>query len=189
MPFDTKGETRFFKCKFTLFRVLVSVLKSPSQLEKVKFNKNGTASVINMSAGNWHFVTVQMQSENLPYVIFPFSSSSTALKRCVTSICDTPMAVFRIQAKSSSVTVPPSDWYSYESKQQDKSSNVNSCKQHYIEVKQNKFGIRNSSHFQTDVIYYGSQICLDKKYHHQFTCVCLESKACYNQKKVLHLHA
>lgn len=52
MPFDTKGETRFFKCKFTLFRVLVSVLKSPSQLEKVKFNKNGTALVINMSAGN-----------------------------------------------------------------------------------------------------------------------------------------
>lgn len=111
----------FLKCKSTANKVNLSVMKSISQLKKVEFNKNATSLFINGSAGNWHFVTVQMQLEYSPYVIFPFSSSSTALKRCVTSICDTPMAVFRIWAKSSSVIVPLSDWYSYESRQQDKS--------------------------------------------------------------------
>lgn len=44
----------------------------------------------------WHFVTAQIHLKYSPKVIFPFSSASTALKRCVTLICDTPMAVFRI---------------------------------------------------------------------------------------------
>lgn len=53
MVFDTKGETHFFKCKFTLFAVLLSVLKSPSQLKMVEFNKNVTALFIKVSAGNF----------------------------------------------------------------------------------------------------------------------------------------
>lgn len=53
MAFDTKAEACFFKCKFTLFTALLSVLKSPSQLKKVEFNKNLTALFVNMSAGNF----------------------------------------------------------------------------------------------------------------------------------------
>lgn len=109
---------------------------------------------INRSLVFFDIVTVQIHLKYLPYVIFPFSSSSTALKRCVTLICDTPMAVFRIWAKSSSVIVPFFDWYSCKTWQQDKSfqswilTPMNSpTLMSYTKL---KFGLRKSSHSQID---------------------------------------